>query len=94
MGLQEIILFISKYGKFLNYFFGGLRSERINGRVFGIQDTEFTDEDEKKINVLICVENCNFWKHYDHYNKYGSYGNNCINVYIYNHISRLAYGTN
>ena len=80
--------------KFLNYFFGGLRSERINGRVFGIQDTEFTDEDEKKINVLICVENCNFWKHYDHYNKYGSYGNNCINVYIYNHISRLAYTTN
>jgi hypothetical protein len=76
--------------KFINYFFDGLDIEKINGSIFGIQHTEFENEDMKKINVLVCVENCNFWNHYAHYNKYGPYGNKNIKIYIYNHIARMT----
>ena len=47
------------------------------------------DMDDRNINIMLCVENCKFWKHYKHMNKYGNYGNKKISIYIYNHIDRL-----
>jgi hypothetical protein len=41
------------------------------------------------INIMLCVENCNFWKHYPHYNKYGNFGNKLISIYLYNHFNRF-----
>jgi len=48
-----------------------------------------------KINILICIENITNPKFnwYYHYNKYGEYGNKLINMYIYNHITKI-YKTN
>lgn len=43
----------------------------------------------KNINIMLCVENCKFWKHYNHINKYGDFGNDKISIYIYNHINKL-----
>ena len=43
----------------------------------------------KNINVMLCVENCKFWKHYKHINKYGDFRNEKISIYIYNHINKL-----
>ena len=41
------------------------------------------------MNILLCIENCNYWKHYKHYNIYGDYGNDKIKIYLYNHVTRL-----
>jgi len=45
--------------------------------------------DSKSFNILISVENAPHWPWYPHYNKYKSYGNPDVDVYFYNHISRL-----
>jgi len=45
-----------------------------------------------ELNILICVENCYQWYWYNHYNKYGNYGNEMTDVYVYNHIHKLASG--
>jgi hypothetical protein len=42
-----------------------------------------------KINIILCIENCYFHDIYDHYKKYGNYGNKNIQIYLYNHISKL-----
>ena len=42
-----------------------------------------------KINLLISVENMPHWKKYHHYVAYGSYGNPLVNIYLYNHISKI-----
>jgi hypothetical protein len=48
------------------------------------------DEEVKNdINVMLCVENCNYWKYYTHYNKYGNFGNKLISIYLYNHFDRF-----
>ena len=47
------------------------------------------DMDDKSINIMLCVENCKFWRHYKHIEKYGDYGNKKISIYIYNHIDKL-----
>ena len=38
----------------------------------------------------MCVENCPAYPWYPHYNKFGDSGNELIQVYFYNHISRLV----
>lgn len=44
-----------------------------------------------KINILLCVENCNVHKNfYPHYDKFGDYGNQNISIYFYNHINRCV----
>ncbi len=43
-----------------------------------------------KINMLISVENMPHWKKYPHYVAYGSYGNPLVNIYLYNHISKIV----
>ena len=45
--------------------------------------------DSENINIMLCVENCKFWKHYKHIKKYGDFGNDKISIYIYNHINKL-----
>ena len=42
-----------------------------------------------EINLLLSVENIPHWKYYPHYKRYGEYGNGMINIYLYNHISKL-----
>jgi hypothetical protein len=57
--------------------------------VHGINSDISTDN---RINILISCENLTnprfTW--YSHYNTYGEYGNDAIQLYIYNHISRLV----
>ena len=45
--------------------------------------------DNKNINIMLCIENCKFWNHYNHINKYGEFGNDKISIYLYNHINKL-----
>ncbi len=79
--------------KFQKYFLSFINSKNINSKnidknlhIYDIQDT---DEiiNKNKINLLLCVENCNFWKHYKHINKYGNFGNKNISIYLYNHFN-------
>lgn len=53
---------------------------------------------KNKINILISIENINFWgkikghwdwSGYKHYKKYNDYDNNNINIYYYNHIYKI-----
>jgi len=45
--------------------------------------------DKKKINILISVENMDKWPWYKHREKYGDYGDDAIDIYIYNHKSKI-----
>lgn len=79
--------------KFQEYFFADLdifitnSYDKADGVIYSIQDgMKFADN---KLNILVCVENCNYWKHYTHYNKFGNYTNNKIKIYFYNHIDKL-----
>lgn len=78
--------------KFNNYFFDFLENinENVKNRIkiFDIQENEIIMKQEN-INIMLCVENCNFWKHYKHYNNFGNYGNDKISIYLYNHINKL-----
>jgi hypothetical protein len=42
-----------------------------------------------KINMIISVENLSKWHWYLHYNKYNNYNDDKINIYLYNHISKI-----
>ena len=43
-----------------------------------------------KINMIISVENLNKWNWFLHYNKYNNYDDDKINIYLYNHISKIV----
>jgi hypothetical protein len=83
--------------KFINYFlsfidFNDFKNSNTKKNIvtYGIQDTSQYDiTNNDNINILICVENCNYWKHYKHFNLFGNYGDKKINIYIYNHISNF-----
>jgi hypothetical protein len=45
---------------------------------------------EKSINILLSIENVIKWPWYEHYNEYGEYGNKKIDIYFYNHISKIV----
>jgi hypothetical protein len=85
--------------KFKNYFFNDLNIEIIfdndyntDGKIYYIQDhLEF---DKNKINIMLCVENCYYWKHYTHYNKFKNFLNNDIKIYFYNHINKIVINEN
>ena len=51
-----------------------------------IDNSQLKDDE---INILISVENLDYWGWYPHYNKYGNYNNNKIDIYLYNHIDTL-----
>lgn len=86
--------------KFINYFFPDnlqinfidkdISDNKYNAKICGIQldDNIKLELDNTKLNILICVENCNYHKHYKHYNKYGNFGNDKIQIYFYNHIDK------
>ena len=85
---------IQSFEKFINYFFDDIHltfSETVDdttdGIIYDIQHKETTPSN--KCNILLCVENCNFWKHYVHYNKYNNYNNENIKIYLYNHINKI-----
>jgi hypothetical protein len=85
--------------KFINYFFNDININIINnsnnnydGMIYDIQDDY--EIPEKKLNIMLCVENCSYWNHYNHYNKYGNYSNNKIKIYFYNHIDKIVINEN
>lgn len=48
----------------------------------------------KKLNMILCVENCSHWKHYKHYNKYSCFGDPNVSIYFYNHIHKCVFHQN
>ena len=86
--------------KFIKYFFPDNLNVKFNENsndntytnyntvLCGIQLDNNIYLDEKKFNILICVENCNVHKHYKHYNKYINFNDEKIKLYFYNHIDK------
>ena len=83
-----------------NLFVKNENIEQINNNIYGEMinniSQEMTNDINRSnqemtndINIMLCVENCYYWKHYTHYNKYGNFGNNLISIYLYNHINRF-----
>jgi len=62
-----------------------------NTVIYGIQLEDNNNLDTSKLNILVCVENCNVHSWYKHYNKYGNFGNNKIQIYFYNHIDKCVF---
>jgi hypothetical protein len=96
------------FEKFKKYFFDDL-DLNINlfiepsitnnyGTIYYIQDVNEFDNTivfaNNLLNIMICVENCNYWQHYSHYNKFGNYSNKNIQIYFYNHIDKLVIDSN
>lgn len=89
---------MQSFDKFINYFFDGIDIDIINncddnfdGKIYDIQDIDIK---QNKLNIMLCVENCNYHTHYMHYNKYGNYSNDLINIYLYNHIDKIELTNN
>ena len=85
---------IQSFEKFIKYFFDDINltfseieDDTSDGIIYDIQHNN--EIPSKKCNILLCVENCNFWKHYFHHNKYNNYDDNNINIYLYNHIDTI-----
>jgi hypothetical protein len=85
--------------KFVKYFFDDLNiniknsiDNESDGKIYDIQDDY--DIPNKKLNIILCVENCSFWKYLNHYNKYGNYNNKKIKLYFYNHIDKIDINEN
>lgn len=74
--------------KFMNYFFPFIHRNNISYKVYDIQDVREPMKKEN-INIMLCVENCSFWKHYEHINKFGDFGNNMVSIYLYNHFDKF-----
>ena len=79
--------------KFVKYFFPDelkvkIDDNNFNTRLHDIQlDTDL--KYDRKLHIMICVENCSVHTWYKHYNKYGNYNNPYIQIYLYNHISTI-----
>jgi hypothetical protein len=80
---------IQDFDKFMKYFLPFIQdtSEQSTINIFDIQETDIP---KNKINILLCVENCPAWGHYNHYNKYNDFGDDNISIYLYNHIEKFA----
>jgi hypothetical protein len=84
---------IKNINKFMDYFFPFIENieNDNNSNDIVVYDTQEVDILETgKINILLCIENCNFWIHYNHYNKYGNYGDKNVKIYLYNHIDKCV----
>lgn len=84
---------MQSFDKFISYFFDEINLSILNstnykcqGTIYDIQETMFSNN---KFNIMLCVENCLFWKHYKHFNIYGNYKDFRIRLFLYNHIDRL-----
>lgn len=86
--------------KFLEYCFSGINVDiedthnKYNTIIHSIQDMNMTNYEKDKLNILYCHENCNYHKHYKHYNHYKNFGNLLVNIYIYNHFSKIIKNDN
>lgn len=85
---------IQSFEKFINYFFNDIHltfsktvDDTTDGILYDIQHNRETPTN--KCNILLCVENCNYWNHYCHHNKYKNYYNENIKIYLYNHIDKI-----
>lgn len=76
--------------KFSDYFLNFITMNNFENKIkiYSIQDDNETYS-KNKINIILCVENCNFHKHYKHHNKYKDTGNTNIDIYLYNHYSNF-----
>ena len=80
--------------KFLEYCLSGFmvdiedKNNKYNAIFNSIQNVNNYEKD--KLNILYCEENCYYWNHYKHYNKYKNFGNPMVNIYIYNHFSKIV----
>lgn len=91
--------------KFIKYFFNDINlnidenvvddknkiddeySKKIDGVIYDIQDDyEISD---RKLNIMLCVENCNQYNYFRHYNKFNNFNNRRIKIYFYNHIDKI-----
>ena len=85
--------------KFINYFLSFINNSYENKiyKIHGVFNTLIEDNIQKsknKINILLCHENCDVWKHFPFINKYGYFGNDNIQIYIYNHIDKFIQSSN
>ena len=86
--------------QFLNYFLPSTfeyiilnnNSEKSDISIWDIQLDDNTLLRNNEINMLISVENLGYWGHYAHYNKYNNYNNDKMNIYLYNHITKINTG--
>ncbi len=85
---------MQSFDKFVNYFFDDLDlkiedslSNDSDGIIYDVRDN--IDAPNKKLNVILSVENCPYWNIYNHYTKYGDFGDRKVTIYLYNHIDRI-----
>ncbi len=83
--------------KFINYVFPeNLNITVVNdikdsdAELFAVNYRNIPHKYNNKINIILCIENCYNHDIYDHYKKYGNYGNENIQIYFYNHISKIV----
>ena len=85
---------MQSFEKFIKYFFDDIQldivledeNSKADGMIYDIQDCDIID---RKLNIMLSVENCKAYNYYNHYNKYGDYENKKIKVYLYNHIDKI-----
>lgn len=88
---------MQSFEKFIKYFFDDIqldiaigdensKADGTDGMIYDIQDCDIID---RKLNIMLSVENCKAYNFYNHYNKYGDYENKKIKVYLYNHIDKI-----
>jgi hypothetical protein len=84
--------------KFISYFFDGINisikddenNNENDGIIYDIQDEETC---KKKLNIMLCVENCTHFHHYKHFNKFNRYNNPDIKIFFYNFIDKIETNT-
>ena len=76
------------YDEPMNIFVKNENIDQMINNIYG-EMRNGNQEMRNDINIMLCVENCNFWTHYPHFNKYGNFGNKLISIYLYNHINRF-----
>ena len=86
---------IGNVNKFIKYFFPidnfFILNNNSNEKILNLYDIQETNikKNKNELNVIVCVENCYYHKHYNHYNVYGNFEDKNIDIYFYNHIDRL-----
>jgi len=83
-------------GQFIKYFLPNkyryklvMDDEKSDITIWDIYIKDNSNLRDDEINILICVENVNYWNWYKHNTKYGNYGDNKMDIYLYNHIDRI-----
>jgi len=82
-----------------------LSDNYINSDIFfwNMELNDNSNLNSKKINILISIENVNYWgkemNHFDwngykHFFKYNNFDNSKINIYYYNHINKIIENNN